>query len=117
MSFLQEFTSKINAPNEVSFKDNVWKIKTNTFRQYYKEYLNDCGLNNNITANRFNMEIEGMEEMKRVKIQGYCYFKFDKVVLYNRLLSEDQTPPVIEDNEEGFNAGCLIDSDDETDNL
>ena len=121
MSFLQEFTSMDAPPDGVSFKDDIWKMKKTTLRQYYKEYLNECGLNNNITSQRFNMEVQGMEEITEVRTslgEGIqrCY-KINRVLLHDRLVSEDVSTPVIEDNEEGFIGGCLIDSDDETDNL
>jgi len=122
-TFLQTFTGMDAPPDGVSFKDNIWKMRKTTLRQYYREYLDDCGLNNHITAQRFNMEVLGIEEIQALKTNltgcssGQLCFRFDKVVLHDRLVSEDVSPPEIVVYEEGFNAGCLIDSDDETDNL
>jgi len=122
MSFLQEFTSMDAPPDGVSFKEDIWIMKKTTLRQYYKDYLNECGLNNNITSQRFNMEVEGMEEITAIRTsllgEGIqrCY-KINRVLLHDRLVSEDVSTPEVEDNEEGFIGGCLIDSDDETDNL
>ena len=122
MSFLQTFTSMEAPPDGVSFKDDIWKMKKTTLRQYYKDYLNECGLNNNITSQRFNMEVQGMEEITAIRTNllgegsQRCY-KINRVLLHDRLVSEDVSTPEVEDNEEGFIGGCLIDSDDETDNL
>ena len=60
-----------------------------------------------ITEVRTNLLGEGIQR---------CY-KINRVLLHDRLVSADTSEIVIEDNEEGFTTGCLIDSDDETDNL